>query len=79
MTTGAICRSMLLTVTATLRQQGLEVWRFLKQAWVAHRLGGRSRRYCRITEQAIHNRRVESCHACERFMRWTHASLIADL
>jgi len=38
--TGALCRSRLLTVTATLRQQGRDVWGFLEQAWVAHRLGG---------------------------------------
>lgn len=37
---GAICRSRLLTVTATLRQQGRDVWSFLELAWVAHRLGG---------------------------------------
>ena len=37
---GAICRSRLLTVTATLRQQGRDVWSFLEQAWIAHRLGG---------------------------------------
>jgi hypothetical protein len=38
--TGALCRSRLLTVTATLRQQGRDVWSFLEQVWVAHRLGG---------------------------------------
>jgi transposase len=37
---GGICRSRLLTVTATLRQQGRDVWGFLEQAWNAHRLGG---------------------------------------
>jgi transposase len=37
---GGICRSRLLTVTATLRQQGRDVWEFLEQAWIAHRLGG---------------------------------------
>jgi uncharacterized protein (UPF0262 family) len=37
---GANCRSHLLTVTATLRQQGRDVWSFLEQAWIAHRLGG---------------------------------------
>ena len=37
---GAICRSCLLTVTATLRQQGGDVWGFLEQAWIAHRNGG---------------------------------------
>jgi transposase len=37
---GGICRSRLLTVTATLRQQGRDVWSFLEQAWIAHRLGG---------------------------------------
>jgi transposase len=37
---GANCRSRLLTVTATLRQQGRDVWSFLEQAWIAHRLGG---------------------------------------
>jgi transposase len=39
-TSGAICRSRLLTVTATLRQQGRDVWDFLEQAWIAHRVGG---------------------------------------
>jgi transposase len=39
-TSGAICRSRLLTVTATLRQQGRDVWSFLEQAWIAQRLGG---------------------------------------
>jgi transposase len=37
---GGLCRSRLLTVTATLRQQGRDVWSFLEQAWIAHRLGG---------------------------------------
>lgn len=37
---GAICRSRLLTVTATLRQQGRDLWEFMEQAWGAHRLGG---------------------------------------
>jgi transposase len=37
---GAICRSRLLTVTTTLRQQGRDVWQFLEQAWVAHHCGG---------------------------------------
>jgi transposase len=37
---GAVCRSRLLTVTATLRQQNRDVWGFLEQAWIAHRLGG---------------------------------------
>jgi hypothetical protein len=37
---GAICRSRLLTVTTTLRQQGRDVWQYLEQAWVAHQLGG---------------------------------------
>ena len=37
---GAICRSRLLTVTTTLRQQGRDVWPFLEQAWVAHHRGG---------------------------------------
>jgi hypothetical protein len=38
-TSGAICRSRLLTVMATLRQQGCDVWQFLEQAWVAHHRG----------------------------------------
>lgn len=38
--TGAICRSRLLTVTTTLRQQGRDVWEFLEQAWIAHHRGG---------------------------------------
>jgi transposase len=37
---GAICRSRLLTVTTTLRQQGRDVWEFLEQAWIAHHCGG---------------------------------------
>jgi hypothetical protein len=37
---GAICRSRLLTVTTTLRQQGRDVWQFMEQAWVAHHRGG---------------------------------------
>jgi transposase len=37
---GAICRSRLLTVTTTLRQQGRDVWEFLEQAWIAHFRGG---------------------------------------
>jgi len=37
---GAICRSRLLTVTTILRQQGRDVWQFLKQAWIAHHRGG---------------------------------------
>ena len=35
----AICRSRLLTVTTTLRQQGRDVWEFLEQAWIAHHRG----------------------------------------
>ena len=37
---GAICRSRLLTVTTTLRQQWRDVWEFLEQAWIAHHRGG---------------------------------------
>ena len=37
---GAICRSRLLTVTTTLRQQGRDVWQFLEQAWIAHHRDG---------------------------------------
>jgi len=37
---GGICRSRLLTVTTTLRQQGRDVWQFLEQAWIAHHRGG---------------------------------------
>ena len=37
---GAICRSRLLTVTTTLRQQGRDIWEFLEQAWIAHHRGG---------------------------------------
>ena len=36
----AICRSRLLTVTTTMRQQGRDVWQFLEQAWVAHHRSG---------------------------------------
>jgi transposase len=37
---GALCRSPLLTVTTTLRQQGRDVWDFLEQGWIAHHQGG---------------------------------------
>ena len=37
---GSLCRSCLLTVTTTLRQQGRDVWDFLEQAWIAHLRGG---------------------------------------
>ena len=37
---GALCRSRLLIVTTTLRQQGRDVWDFLEQAWIAHHQGG---------------------------------------
>ena len=37
---GAVCRSRLLTVTTTLRQQGRDIWQFLEQAWIAHHRGG---------------------------------------
>jgi len=36
---GAICRSRLLTVTTTLRQQGRYLWFFLEQAWIAQHCG----------------------------------------
>jgi hypothetical protein len=35
---GALCRSCLLTVTTSLRQQGRDVRAFLEQAWIADRL-----------------------------------------
>ena len=37
---GAICRSRLLTVTTSLRQQVRDVWQFLEQAWIARHHGG---------------------------------------
>ena len=37
---GGLCRTRLLTVTTTLRQQARDVWGFLEQAWIAHRTGG---------------------------------------
>lgn len=37
---GALCRSRLLTVVTTLRQQGRDIWPFLEQAWIAHHRGG---------------------------------------
>jgi hypothetical protein len=37
---GAICRSRLLTVTTTLRQQGRDVWQFPEQVWITHHRGG---------------------------------------
>ncbi|MEY4358864.1 MAG: hypothetical protein RLZZ631_350 [Cyanobacteriota bacterium] len=37
---GAICRSRLLTVATSLRQQGRDIWQFLDQAWMAHHRGG---------------------------------------
>jgi hypothetical protein len=39
-TSGAVCRSCLLTVTTTLRQQGRDVWDFLEQAWIVNHRGG---------------------------------------
>jgi transposase len=38
--TGAVGRIRLLTVSTSLRQQGRDLWGFLKQAWMAHRHGG---------------------------------------
>ncbi|MFN9545968.1 MAG: hypothetical protein ACK6AD_02700 [Cyanobacteriota bacterium] len=38
--TSALCRSRLLTVVTTLRQQGRDIWPFLEQAWIAHHRGG---------------------------------------
>jgi transposase len=37
---GGLCRTRLLTVCTSLRQQGRDVWSFLELAWTAHRLGG---------------------------------------
>jgi transposase len=37
---GGICRSRVLTITTSLRQQGRDVWKFLEQAWIAHHRGG---------------------------------------
>ena len=37
---GAICRSRLLTVTTSLRQQERDIWQFLEQAWIAHHRRG---------------------------------------
>jgi transposase len=37
---GAVCRSRLLTVSTILRQQGRDVWEFLEQSWIAHHRGG---------------------------------------
>ena len=37
---GAICRSRLLTVTTSLRQQERDAWQFLEQSWIAHHRGG---------------------------------------
>ena len=37
---GALCRSRLLTVTTTLRQQGRDIWPLLEQVWIAHHRGG---------------------------------------
>ncbi len=39
-TSGAICRSQLLTVTITLRRQERNIWEFLELAWIAHHRGG---------------------------------------
>ena len=36
----AICRSRLLTVTNTLRQQGRDIWGFLEHPWIAHHRNG---------------------------------------
>jgi transposase len=38
--TGAHCRTSLLTVRTSFRQQGRNVREFLKQAWIAHSHGG---------------------------------------
>ncbi len=37
---GAICRSRLLTVTMTMRQQDRDGWDFLEKVWVALHRGG---------------------------------------
>ena len=37
---GGICRSRLLTLITSLRQQGRDVWEFLEQAWIAHYRNG---------------------------------------
>ncbi len=37
---GGICRSQLLTVTTTQRQQSRDTWQFLEQAWIAHHHNG---------------------------------------
>ncbi len=37
---GALCRSRLLTVVTSLRQQGRDIWSFLEQAWIGHHRGG---------------------------------------
>ena len=37
---GAICRSRLLTITTSLRQQERDIWQFLEQAWIAHHRRG---------------------------------------
>jgi hypothetical protein len=37
---GAICRSRLLTVTTSRRQQGRDIWGCLEQAWIAHHRSG---------------------------------------
>ena len=49
-TSGAICRSRLLTVTTTLRQQGRDIWQFLEPAWIAHHRGGVMPSPCLIPE-----------------------------
>ena len=36
----AICRSRLLTVTTSRRQQGRDIWGCLEQAWIALHRGG---------------------------------------
>ena len=35
----ALCRSGLLKVTNTLRQQERDIWSFLEQVWIAHHRG----------------------------------------
>jgi transposase len=37
---GGLCRTRLLTVCTSLRQQGRDVWSLLELAWAAHRIGG---------------------------------------
>jgi len=61
--TGALCRSRLLTLTATLHQQGRDVWGPWSRPGLPIASAWRCRRCCQIAEQAFHHQRLKDCHA----------------